>query len=188
MTTKNTTLTLVSHALTRAQRLGHLASPCDELAEPRDTSLPPLQLKATCQLLLGPELRVRQTAALWPQLAQCPTTTDHALRDCELGDWRGRALRDLQQEQPEALQQWLTDPNAAPHGGESMAELYHRMSGWLAALPVGEHYLAISHPLVLRAIAAHVLQIPWLYLDRLDIAPLARLELSCYGRWKMRLG
>jgi len=63
----------------------------------------------------GPERRCLDTAAalgLWPVI-------DPALAELDVGDWPARGLSDLERDDPAGLHAWLTDPVAAPHGGES---------------------------------------------------------------------
>ncbi|MGC4853528.1 histidine phosphatase family protein [Micromonospora sp. DT4] len=43
-----------------------------------------------------------------------------ALADCDYGEWTGRALQEIAATRPDALREWLTAPDAAPHGGEAV--------------------------------------------------------------------
>ena len=49
------------------------------------------------------------------------------LRECDFGTWTGRTLVDVAFEDSSALDTWLHDPQAAPHGGESLAQLINRV-------------------------------------------------------------
>ena len=180
-------LILISHALTESQRQGRFAVAGEPLVQPRPTA-PALTWRSGSRLLLAPEPRARESAALWPGLLDLPISVDPELRDLDCGRWQGMELRALEQTEPQALLQWLSDPETAPHGGESFADLRLRMTAWLAAYPAGTSCVAITHPMVVRAIAGQVLGLPSSHLSRLDIAPLACLQLSGYGHWKLRLG
>src|SRR6516165_5271981 len=57
--------------------------------------------------------------------------TEPLLRDCDFGRWAGRTLAEVQAEAPEAIADWLQDPHAAPHGGESFADVMRRVGGWM---------------------------------------------------------
>ncbi|GAA2892164.1 hypothetical protein GCM10020220_097870 [Nonomuraea rubra] len=46
--------------------------------------------------------------------------------------WRGLPYERVAREEPEALARWLSDPHAAPHGGESPAAFADRVAAWLA--------------------------------------------------------
>lgn len=180
-------LILISHALTESQRQGRFAMASEPLVQPLPTA-PALTWRPGSRLLLAPELRARESAALWPGLLDLPISVDPELRDLDCGRWQGMELRALEQTEPQALLQWLSDPETAPHGGESFADLRLRMTAWLAAYPAGTSCVAITHPMVVRAVASQVLGVPPSNLPQLDITPLACLQLTCHGRWRVRLG
>lgn len=180
-------LILISHALTESQRQGRFAVASEPLVQPRPTA-PALTWRSGSRLLLAPEPRARESATLWPGLLDLPISVDPELRDLDCGRWQGMELRAVEQAEPQALLQWLIDPETAPHGGESFADLRLRMTSWMDAYPAGTSCVAITHPMVVRAVAGQVLGIPLAQLSRLDIAPLARLELSRLDHWRMRLG
>jgi len=59
----------------------------------------------------------------------------------------------------EALQAWINDPQAAPHGGESVMQLSERVAAWLTSLQgASGHIVAVTHPFVVRAALMQVLQ------------------------------
>ncbi|MFV3292071.1 histidine phosphatase family protein [Pseudomonas sp. NY11955] len=173
-------LTLICHALTQAQRTGRLHREDDgilALAQPPAANLPGVQL------LSAPERRARETSALLTG----PVQIEPALADCDLGRWQGLSLKQLQTEQPQALAQWLQDPASAVHGGESFAALYQRLAAWLAAFDKPGEWLAVTHPMVMRAVLVQVLGGPLTAGQRIDVLPLSRLALSFTGQWRLRL-
>lgn len=115
---------------------------------------------------------------------------EDALRDLDYGAWDGRALRDIAAEDPHALSVWLTDPNAAPHGGESVARLCARTAAWLRTLPAGQgHVLAITEAAVVRAALVHALAVPARSFWHLRVPRLATVTLTLRdGLWSVRLG
>lgn len=133
--------------------------------------------------LTSPALRARQTAEALGLDAQ----VDPLLRDCNYGRWTGLALEDVRRREPEALAEWLQDPEAAPHGGESVAELMARTAGWLEAegrLP--GRTVAVTHASVIRAAIAVALGAPARSFPRIDVAPLSEATLSGEaGRWNL---
>jgi broad specificity phosphatase PhoE len=149
-----TRLTLICHARTVAWKLARFA--LDEPLE-MDWQAHRLsrckQFKGTPRLVCGPELRTRQTAELF---GSAPQIVD-ALKDCDFGRWAGVRINELQKTQAEELQHWMADPASAPHGGESVLQLEERLGAWLTTLQPG-HIVAITHPFVIRAALAHVLQ------------------------------
>jgi broad specificity phosphatase PhoE len=168
------------HALTQAQKTGRLHHKDDgilPLAQHPGVDL------AGAQVLTAPERRACETAAWWSGAAQ----VEPALADCDLGRWQGLALKQLQTEQPQALAQWLQDPASNVHGGESFAALCLRMGAWLAAFDRPGEWLAVTHPMIMRAVLVQVLGCPMNAGQRIDVMPLSRLELSFTGQWRLRL-
>ncbi|MEV4845955.1 histidine phosphatase family protein [Micromonospora matsumotoense] len=115
-------------------------------------------------------------------------TAEAALADCDYAGWAGRSLADVGAREPEALRQWWGTPEAAPHGGESLAALRDRVGGWLdGQLAPGVRIAAVTHPMVVRVAIVHALQLPMAALPRLDVAPLAVVRLSRHGsRWQLQ--
>jgi len=178
-----TRLTLICHARTVAQKHARfgLDKPLDAdwLAQRRSVGD---DYRHVRHLLCAPELRARQTAALF---GLEPEVTE-ALADCDLGNWRGRSIDELFKDEPRAVQAWLDDPEAAPHGGESVAALCRRVGDWLANLETRPgHVLAVTHPFVIRAALVHVLGCSAAF-NRIDIEPLSAVELRFNGVWRWR--
>lgn len=109
------------------------------------------------------------------------------LRDCDFGRWAGRSLVDVQAQAPEAVENWLHNPDAAPHGGESFADVMGRVGHWMdGLLEQGGSILAITHASVIRAAIAHALGAGPEAFRHIDVAPLTRARLSGYsGRWTL---
>lgn len=174
-------LTLICHALTQAQKTGRLHRAEDgilPLTQQPDAIVPGMQV------LTAPERRARETAAWLSGAVQI----EPALADCDLGRWQGSSLKQLQTEQPQALAEWLQDPASGVHGGESFAALCQRVAAWLAAFDRAGEWLAVTHPMVMRAVLVEVLGCPMHASQRIDVLPLSRLELSFTGQWRLRLG
>jgi broad specificity phosphatase PhoE len=178
-------LVLVSHAATAATR--EYRFPADEpLDAPGAAAAAAAHgaLRRVDTAYRGPEARCRQTAGA----LGLDTTADPPLADLDVGAWRGRTLTDLEADRPADLRAWLTDPAAAPHGGESLAGLIERAANWLDGLPAGPARIAaITHPAVIRAAVLHVLGAPPAGFWRLDTVPLSQTWLSRHaGRWRLR--
>ena len=103
----------------------------------------------------------------------------HDLRECDFGAWTGRPLVDIASDDPSGLDSWLHDPHAAPHGGESLAELINRAGRVLDdhSWPDGRS-AAVVTPLVARALLVHALGAAPEVIFRIDIAPLSRALIS----------
>jgi broad specificity phosphatase PhoE len=131
----------------------------------------------------GPERRVQQTAEVLGLSAAI--TVD--LRDCDYAEWSGSAISEVQLRKPEDVAEWLTDPGAAPHGGESILKLIGRIGRWLEVQRDAGHTLAITHPAVIRSAIVHGLEAPPQAFWRLDIEPLSLTDLRFNGRvWTVR--
>nr|WP_219737220.1 MULTISPECIES: histidine phosphatase family protein [unclassified Pseudomonas] len=170
------------HARTVAQKLARF--PTNEAVEESAVASDSLaaRFERPRRLICGPELRTCQTAAWFGHDAQ----VDEALRDCDWGRWQGQSIKDLQRDEPEALQAWFEDPGAAPHGGESVVQLGERVAAWLTTLQTTQgHVVAVTHPFIIRAALMQVMQGQAFH--SIDVEPLAVVELSFFGRWRLRL-
>ena len=141
------------------------------------------RLPAYDLLLRSPALCAAQTAA---GLA-LDATVEPVLRDCDFGRWAGRSLAEVQAQAPEAVADWLQNPHAAPHGGESFADVMTRVGGWMDGfLATSGSVMAITHASVMRAAIAHALGAGPETFRHIDIAPLTRARLSGSGaRWTL---
>jgi broad specificity phosphatase PhoE len=129
----------------------------------------------------GPEKRTRQTARLLGLWA----TTEPRLADLDCERWCGQTLDGVN---PAELQVWLTDPAAAPHGGESIVDLIDRVTGWLESLAANASpVVAVTHPAVIRAAILVALESPPKSFWRIDIAPTSRTVMHFRGNlWTLR--
>ncbi|WP_433651298.1 histidine phosphatase family protein [Micromonospora zamorensis] len=134
----------------------------------------------------SPAAAARQTAAAFGLLP----TIETALADCDYGDWSGRSLEEIVGTHPQALHDWLSTPNSAPHGGESVAAVRDRVGSWLDEQHrAGGRVIAVTHPLVIRVAIVHVLDLPLATYRQVDVEPLAIVRLTGRGaRWQLRLG
>lgn len=127
-------------------------------------------------------------AVLWPA-ESCPagrTGQFHptpALRTAAMGEWQGRALKDMPATD---LERWVSDPDFAPPGGESRSMLMQRVAAWLAELPPApRHLTALADATVIRAIVIAALGGTAAMLPRLDIAPHSRTVLTRHAMWRV---
>ncbi|MGC9671297.1 histidine phosphatase family protein [Planosporangium sp. 12N6] len=180
-----TRLVLVSHAPTAATRAA--AFPDDEPLDERGlagASAATGVFRRVAAAYSSPARRCVQTAAalgLEPEIVA-------ALRDGDVGRWAGRTLAEVEAAAPDAVAAWLTDPVAAPHGGESVVELLTRAREWLDELPaVTGTIVAVTHPSVIRAAVVGVLASPPASFWRVDVVPLRQTVLTGGpGRWTLR--
>ncbi|UFZ04035.1 histidine phosphatase family protein [Bradyrhizobium ontarionense] len=138
----------------------------------------------SCDVVLRSPARCAAETAAGLALQAKP---EPALRDCDFGRWAGRSLAEVQAEAPDAVADWLQNPRAAPHGGESFMDVMARVGEWMEGLlAVDGSVLAVTHALVMRAAIAHVLGVGPQAFRRIDVAPLARARLSGVdGHWTL---
>jgi Histidine phosphatase superfamily (branch 1) len=131
----------------------------------------------------SPELRARQTA----QALRLNASVQPALHECDYGRWAGSTLAEIATREPDAVDAWLRDPTAAPHGGEAIVELISRVATWLADERAHDRRaIAVTHPTIIRAAIVHAMQAPPQSFWRVDIRPLTVTRLSgTYERWNI---
>jgi broad specificity phosphatase PhoE len=177
-------LLLLCHASTAAQRSA--AFPLDEPIDAKGRAAAAAlasEFSLLRTIVASPARRALETAAA----AGLTARPEPALRDCDHGRWAGRSLGDIARAEPEAVEQWLTDPDAAPHGGESIAALLRRVADWMESGAITGPALAITHASVIRAAVVHALCAPARSFWRIDAPPLALVELRHNGRsWSLR--
>ncbi|MEV1046475.1 histidine phosphatase family protein [Streptomyces sp. NPDC049916] len=112
-----------------------------------------------------------------------------ALRDCDMGHWRGLTLGEVTAREPAAVNAWLADPRSAPHGGESLLGFIGRVGGWLNTRPADEGLIvAVAEPAVIRAALVYALNAPPTAYWNVDVRPLSTVTLAGLpGRWSLRL-
>ena len=175
-------LLLVRHAPTSATRAA--AFPADEALDERGRQAAAglaAALPRRTQVITSPARRCRETA----EAAGLDAAPDERIAECDFGTWAGRSLADVNAEQPEAVQSWMLDPGAAPHGGESLAVFSARIAQWLDSQAEAEGRLAaVTHGEVIKAAVVHALGAPLQAFWRIDATPLAVTELHAHGgRW-----
>lgn len=177
-------ITFIAHAATEAQRKA--AFPIDEPILEREQARIARATRSfptAGQVWSAPEQRARQTC----RALELPVRIADELRDCDYGTWRGKTMDNLQNEDPDGLLAWLTDPGAIPHGGESIEDLIRRAGRWIDGQPQVKHAIAFTHPAVIRGAVVHALRLPAAAFWRLEIAPLSLTDLRFNSRvWNLR--
>jgi broad specificity phosphatase PhoE len=162
-------LLLVRHASTSATRA--VAVPVDEPLDEHGRAAAARLAGALpngCEVVSSPALRCRQTA----EAAGLRARIDAHVTECDFGNWAGLTL---QQVDAEGAQAWMTDPESAPHGGESLREFGARIGTWLESQ--AQSAVVITHGGVVRAAVVHALGAPIDAFWRIDVTPLSVTEL-----------
>jgi broad specificity phosphatase PhoE len=176
---------LVRHAATSATRAA--AFPVDEPLDERgraDAAAVAGRLPSHDELVCSPARRCVETAAA---AGLAGPSLDPSLAECDFGQWSGRTLADVHEDDPEAAAVWMTDPAACPHGGESLAAFATRVACWLDDQARRDgRVLAITHGGVVKAAVVRVLGAPLDAFWRIDCAPLSITELHAHdGRFTL---
>ncbi len=172
-------LLLVRHASTEAVRAAAFGS--DEPLDARGREAAArLRLPRVDEVLIAPALRARETADCAGLVA-----SGDAPAECDFGRWAGLSLQAVAEREPDAVQEWIREPDAAPHGGESLTELLARVAGWLSVqATLGGTAVAITHGGVIKACVVIALAAPPAAFWQIDVAPLSITELHAHdGRW-----
>jgi broad specificity phosphatase PhoE len=179
-----TRITLLCHGPTSATRSS--AFPLDEPLEepPEGPAIRPIALQRFDRCWSSPALCARQTAAGF----SFEPIIDPQLRDWDYGRWAGRRLRDVEAEAPDAVKAWLSDINAAPHGGESIMQLLQRITRWLDQhINDPGHGVVVTHSAVIRGAILYAIGAPPQTFWHIDVGPLSVTQLSSNGsRWRWR--
>jgi broad specificity phosphatase PhoE len=180
-----TRLTWICHGATAANRQARFAcdEPLEENARSEAMALA-MQMPRADRIFSSPALRARETAqALNLSFEPAPL-----LAECDYGRWAGLSIATLQQSEPDGLVAWMTRPQEAPHGGETLAALHKRVALWMKDQHrLGGHTIAVSHAAVIRAAIVTALQAPISSFWHVDIEPLATVRMTSNGsRWSLR--
>jgi broad specificity phosphatase PhoE len=175
-------LLLVRHASTDAVRAAAFGAdePLDAGGRVAAAALS-ARLPRADEVLVSSALRARETAS-----AAGLAVTGSAPGECDFGSWAGRTLRDVAEADEAGVHAWMTDPDATPHGGESLTALLSRVRSWLAsqAAIASGTAIAITHAGVVKAAVVAALDAPPIAFWRIDVAPLSITELHAHDqRW-----
>jgi broad specificity phosphatase PhoE len=168
-------LLLVRHAPTRAT--GRRFAADEPISEPAAaTRALAGRLPREGEVLSSPKLRCRQTA----QAAGLRPLIEPRLAECDFGSWEGIAFESRSVEQAGG---WRADPDAAPHGGESLRAFSARVASWLEGFDPEDArpLVAFTHAGVIRAAVVHALEGSLASFWRLSVAPLSVVELQRHG-------
>jgi broad specificity phosphatase PhoE len=177
--------TLIACGATRATRSAAfpLDEPLEETAAAQAAAMAG-EIGEADSVWCSPALSAWQTAEALGLAAEA----DPRLADLDVGRWAGKGPEELMQAEPQALATWITDPAAAPHGGESVVDLVRRIGGWLDEQ--GRHTgrgIVITHAACICAAVIHCLKVTPEAFWRIDIAPLSFTSLSARdGQWRLR--
>ena len=139
--------------------------------------------------LCGPEPACAQSAEAEGWAVQVSAQ----LRGPDAGSWTGLTLADVGAVDPTGLARWLADPDARPHGGETLSELVLRVGDLLQHPSAGDADLGdgpqlwVAAPLTVRALVVAALGAPPAVLFGVDVGFGGEVQLSGGGRtWRLQ--
>lgn len=179
-----TELILLCHAATHAMKAGVFPTPDDpieHLERPRLSALATNYVPD--RVITSPAHAAVETGRAFG----LDMSTDTDWSDLNHGRWQGRALKNIHDEEAEALSAWLSEPGSAAHGGESLEALQARVRAALDAQRRGGVTLIVTHAIVVKVALAVVLDAPLTAVYRMDLEPLSALTLTrSDGTWRLR--
>lgn len=105
-------------------------------------------------LYSSPLLRARRTAEAVNRHHGLPMAIEPGLREINAGHWEGKKWADFPRLYPDEARDWNLSPwNFAPEGGETMRQVYERITGTildLAERERGRTVAAVSHGCAIR--------------------------------------
>lgn len=164
---EGTTVVLIRHGETLGNREGRFQTYDTPLSDvgraqaerlaARLASEPPAQALYTSDLA-----RARETAAIVGRRIGLTPVEDRALRELDVGDWKGLLRADVLGHRSGGFDAWLVGgalERLPGDAGECAADVAHRALAWLertVARHHGERVIAVSHGLTLAILLAEV--------------------------------
>jgi ribonuclease H / adenosylcobalamin/alpha-ribazole phosphatase len=132
-------------------------------------------------IVASPLQRTVQTAEAVAAVTGVPVTTDEGFRETDFGDWDGLTFAEVRERWPSEMTAWLADPQIAPPGGESFAEVSERVTAALTRVlagRAGQRILLVSHVTPIKTLVAAALLAPppALFRMHLDVAALCEID------------
>ena len=132
-------------------------------------------------IVTSPLARAVRTAEAVAAATGAPVEADEGFRETDFGAWDGLTFAEVGERWPAELTAWLADPDVAPPGGESFADVSTRVEGALRRVLVGHQgrtVLIVSHVTPIKTLVAAALLAPppALYRMHLDVAALCQVD------------
>ena len=132
-------------------------------------------------IVASPLQRTVQTAEQVAAVTGLPVVTEDGFRETDFGAWEGLTFAEVRERWPSEMTAWLADPEVAPPGGESFAEVSERVTAALhrvLAGRTGQRILIVSHVTPIKTLVAAALLAPppALFRMHLDVAALCEID------------
>jgi len=132
-------------------------------------------------IVASPLRRTVQTAEAVAEVIGLPVVTEDGFRETDFGAWEGLTFAEVRERWPSEMTAWLADPEVAPPGGESFAEVSERVTAALHRVLAGrsgQRILIVSHVTPIKTLVAAALLAPppALFRMHLDVAALCEID------------
>ena len=135
-------------------------------------------------LVSSPMLRTRQTADILGAAIGLAPIVVQGLQEGDFGEWDGFTFGEVMARWPQEMSAWLSSPDVAPPGGESLRQISMRVSRALdqvLAEHPGRKIVVAAHVGTIRAMTARALGSPLESMNRMELAPASITTLTWYG-------
>ncbi|WP_199487802.1 bifunctional RNase H/acid phosphatase [Actinomadura spongiicola] len=132
-------------------------------------------------IVSSPLSRCRATAAEIAAVTGLAVRVEDGFRETDFGEWEGLTFAEADKAWPVEMKAWLADPDAAPPGGESFAQVSRRVRTALDKLKVRHRertVLVVSHVTPIKLLVRDALGAPISALFRmhLDVGALSSID------------
>lgn len=143
-------------------------------------------------VIASPLTRARQTAQAVVDATGGELHFHDGLLETDFGDWEGLTFGEASEQYPQLHRKWLGDPSVLPPGGESLDEVYQRVTrarGDLLEQYAGQTIIVVSHVTPIKALLRLGLDVgpSMFYRLHLDLASLSIVEFYPDGNASVRL-
>ncbi|MFC1879109.1 alpha-ribazole phosphatase [Chloroflexota bacterium] len=129
-------------------------------------------------------LRAYRTAQAVAQFQGCPLEKDARLRELNFGEWEGLTYQQIQEDQPQALKEWLEIPTEfSPPGGESLGQLAGRVQDFIDTIQQNhsqQRILLVAHGGAIQVLLCLALGLPAASYWQFSISQASLSELRFY--------
>jgi len=135
-------------------------------------------------IVTSPLVRARQTAGAVAAATGLEPVVQDGWAEVDFGEWEGLSHAEAERDWPEQMAAWLSDPGAAPPGGESLAAASDRVLAALDSLLAGHPgatVLIVSHVTPMKILLRHALLAPPAALRRMYLGVASLCEISWYA-------
>ena len=135
-------------------------------------------------VVASPLARTRQTAGAVARALGLDVRVDEGVVECAFGAWEGLTFAEVQEQDPEALADWLASTAVAPPGGESFDAVSARVGrarDRLIARYPGQTVVVVTHVTPIKTLVRLALDAPSHALYRMELHPASLTEVAYYA-------